>query len=169
MLCLADGHWSSGLLTLQEALQRNEAPAVQLTVLLGSPKTPRPQPQHWGRSLVDWCAPATDQELEALLAHQDLLVIADQAHADARELVSAGLWLIASSSSNAAQLLQLAPCGTAVPAQDPDALIQALQHWRQHRPSPEPLLSFPSLETDLAQQLAPIHSSLRLESPKQTG
>ncbi|QNI65657.1 hypothetical protein [Synechococcus sp. A15-44] len=122
---------------------------------------------------MDWCAPATDQELEALLAHQDLLVIADQVHADdlrlARELVSAGLWLIASSSSNAAQLLQLAPCGTAVPAQNPDALIQALQHWRQHRPSPEPLLSFPSLETDLAQQLAPIHSGLRLESPKQTG
>ena len=173
VLCLADGHWSSGLLTLQEALQRNEAPAVRLTVLLGSPKTPRPQPQHWGGSVVDWCAPATDQELEALLAHQDLLVIADQVHADdlrlARELVSAGLWLIASSSSNAAQLLQLAPCGTAVPAQDPDALIQALQHWRQHRPSPEPLLSFPSLETDLAQQLAPIHSGLRLESPKQTG
>ena len=40
-------------------------------------------------------------------------MIADQVHADdlrlARELVSAGLWLIASSSSNAAQLLQLAP------------------------------------------------------------
>jgi len=172
-LCLADGHWSSGLLTLQEALHRNHAPAVRLTVLLGSPQTPRPEPQRWGASAVDWCTPATDQALEALLANQDLLVIADQAHGDdlrlARELVSAGLWLIATSSSNAAQMLQLTPCGTAVPAQDPEALIQALQHWQQHRPSPEPLLSFPSLETDLAQQLAPVYAGLRLETPKQTG
>ena len=173
LLCLADGRWSSGLLTLQEALHRKYAPAVRLTVLLGSPQTPRPEPQRWGASAVDWCAPATDQELEALLANKDLLVVADQAHGDdlrlARELVSAGLWLIATSSSNAAQMLQLTPCGTAVPAQDPEALIQALQHWQQHRPSPEPLLSFPSLETDLAQQLAPVHAGLRLETPKQTG
>ena len=68
VLCLADGHWSSGLPTLQEALQRNEAPAVRSPCCL-APKTPRPQPQHWGQCWDG--APATDQELEALLAHQD--------------------------------------------------------------------------------------------------
>ena len=172
LLCLSDGSVSSGLFVVEQALRQRHDISVVLTVLQLDPSLAAANREIWGASAVHWTCLETRAQLSALAAEQDVLVIPELAYGDERrlsqELVSAGLWLIASHSSNAATLLDEHRFGTSIAAGDPEALCHSLECWDQQRSAPEPLLHFPLAQPNLSRQLRTLYDALPLERSELT-
>ena len=172
VLCPSDGSVSSGLFVIEQALRQQHNISVVLTVLQLDPSLAPPTNEIWGASAVHWTCIENREQLCALAAEQDVLVIPELAYGDelrlSQELVSAGLWLIASQHSNAATLLADHQFGISVDAGDPEAVCKCLQRWDQQRNVPEPLLHFPRTQPNLGHQLRTLHQALPLERSELT-
>ena len=173
LLCFSDGSVSSGLFVVEQALRQQNNTSVVLTVLQLDRSLAPAANEIWGASAMHWTCIESHQQLSALAAEQDVLVIPELAYGDelrlSQELVSAGLWLIASQRSNAATLLADHQIGISIAAEDAEALRTSLQSWDQQRSAPEPLLHFPLTQPNLSLQLRTLHNALPLERSEPTG
>ena len=167
VLSISDGSVSSGLFVVEQALRQQHNISVVLTVLQLDPSLAPKTNEIWGASAVHWTCIDNHDQLSAVAAEQDVLLIPELAYGDelrlSQELLSAGLWLIASQRSNAATLLADQQFGISIAAGDPGELRRSLMSWDQQRNAPEPLLHFPRTQPNLGRQLQTLHQALPLE------
>lgn len=158
------GTQDSGLLALKQAIHTLPDNALELTVVDLSPEPIQAPVQRWGACTVHWSSAVHRPELIALLHSHNLWIEPTLNGGDdpalAREVLSAGLWMLASDASAAAEYLQDGRQGTLLSCRDRSSWSQQLAHTIRQRPQPQPLLQFPATQPDLANVLEDWHRQL---------
>ena len=148
----------TGLLALKAAIEQLPPDSLELTVLDGTPTPIQPGEQRWGGCRVRWRDLPHRAELYELLQTHTLWLEPTLGGGDdpalAREVLSAGLEVLASDASATAELLKRHK-HTDWPSQLRWALGQS--------DPPLPLLQFPGTRPGLATVLEQIHQRIKPE------
>ena len=165
-LVLRTGDHDSGLLALQQAIQTLPKNSLKLTVLDISQEPVQDPAQPWGACTVNWHSGIDRHQLIEQLKSHSLWIEPTLNGGDdpalAREVLSAGLWMLASETSAAAELLQDGHQGVLLSCQDRSSWSQHLINTIRQRPKPQPLLQFPATQPGLASVLEDWHQTLGL-------
>ena len=157
------GH-ASGLLALKAAIQQLPPQELEFTVLDDAPAPNQPRHQRWGDCDVHWCSAQTRTDLAELLARHQVWIEPTLSGGDdlalAKEVLSAGLWLLASDASATAELLNNGPFGTRLQSQQRSDWPQQLLRLQGHDHPPAPLLQFPATQPNLTDVLESLHKRL---------
>ena len=151
----------SGLLALKTAVALLPENAMELTVLDDSPTSMQIDDQRWGNCSVHWRSKINRAELAELMNTHQLWIEPSLSGGDdpalAKEVLSAGLWMLASDASASAELLADGLQGALLKSQHCSNWADQLEHTIQQRPQPDPLLHFPSTQPQLAKVLETMH------------
>ncbi|MEL0265266.1 MAG: hypothetical protein VW938_08725, partial [Synechococcus sp.] len=124
----------------------------------------QPRRQRWGGCDVHWCSALTRPDLAELLASHQVWIEPTLSGGDdlalAKEVLSAGLWLLASDASATAELLNNGPFGTRLQCQQRSDWPQQLQQLQRNEHPPAPLLQFPATQPNLTDVLESLHKRL---------
>jgi len=157
------GH-ESGLLALKAAIKQLPPQALEFTVLDDAPAPIQPCHQRWGACDVHWCSALTRTDLEELLASHQVWIEPTLSGGDdpalAKEVLSAGLWLLASDASATAELLNNGPFGSLLLCQKRSDWPQQLLRLQRHDHPQAPLLQFPATQPNLTEVLESLHKQL---------
>ena len=157
------GH-ESGLLALKAAIKQLPPQALEFTVLDDAPAPIQPRRQRWGGCDVHWCSALTRPDLAELLASHQVWIEPTLSGGDdlalAKEVLSAGLWLLASDASATAELLKNNRFGTRLHCQQRSDWPQQLLRLQGHDHPPAPLLQFPATQPNLTDVLESLHKRL---------
>ena len=157
------GH-ASGLLALKAAIQQLPPQALEFTVLDDAPEPIQPRRQRWGACEVRWCSALTRTDLSELLTSHQVWIEPTLSGGDdpalAKEVLSAGLWLLASDATATAELLKNNRFGTRLHCQQRSDWHQQLHQLLQHDHPPAPLLQFPATQPNLTDVLESLHKRL---------
>jgi len=157
------GH-ESGLLALKAAIKQLPPQTLEFTVLDDAPAPIQPCHQRWGACDVHWCSALTRTDLEELLASHQVWIEPTLSGGDdpalAKEVLSAGLWLLASDASATAELLNNGPFGTRLQCERRSEWPLQLQQLQGNEHPPAPLLQFPATQPNLTDVLESLHKRL---------
>ena len=157
------GH-ASGLLALKAAIQQLPPQALEFTVLDDAPAPIQPRHQRWGGCDVHWCSALTRTDLAELLASHQVWIEPTLSGGDdlalAKEVLSAGLWLLASDASATAELLNNGLFGTRLQCERRSEWPLQLLRLQGHDHPPAPLLQFPATQPNLTEILESLHKRL---------
>ena len=163
-LVLRTGDQDSGLLALKQAVQRLPKDSLELTLLDISQEPVQDQSKPWGACTVDWHSGVDRHQLIEQLKSHSLWIEPTLNGGDdpalAREVLSAGLWMLASEGSATAELLEDGHQGALLSCQDRSNWSQQLADTIRQRPQPQPLLQFPATQPDLGRVLENLHRRL---------
>ena len=163
-LVLRTGDHDNGLLALKQAVQTLAKNSLELTVLDISQEPVQDPAEPWGACTVNWHSGIDRHQLiEQLKSHRlwiEPTLNGGDDPALAREVLSAGLWMLASEGSAAAELLHNGHQGARLPCRDRSSWSQHLSTTIRTVPQPQPLLQFPATQPDLASILEELHRRL---------
>ena len=166
MICLLDGHGESGFVALKDAVMRCPKAMLTLTVIDSSQPAHHQSSQQWNGCSITWLG-AIDRAAFSTLLHSQAAwfeptLVGDDDPALAKEVLSAGLWMLATDCSAAADVLQAARNGDVISSTEHSNWSRVLLRLCRQRPEPEPLIHFPRIQPSLSAQLEQLHHRLAL-------
>jgi hypothetical protein len=167
MICLLDGHGESGLIALKDAVMRCPKAMLALTVIDSSQPAHHQSTQQWNGCSITWLGAMDRAAFCTLLNSQAVWIEPTQVGGDdpalAKEVLSAGLWMLATDRSAAADVIQAGRNGDVLSSTEHSNWSKALLHLCHQRPKPEPLIHFPRIQPSLSAQLEQLHHRLGLQ------
>jgi hypothetical protein len=171
MVCLLNGPGESGLIALKEAVMRCPKAMLALTVIDSSRPTHHQSTQEWNGCSITWLGAMDRASFSTLLQSQAVWIeptlVGGDDPALAKEVLSAGLWMLATDRSAAADVIQAGRNGEVISSTEHSNWSRALlQLCRQH-PNSQPLMQFPKVEPSLTEQLEQLHQRIGLHKSSQ--
>mgnify|MGYP001971328132 CR=1 FL=1 len=167
MICLLDGHGESGLIALKDAVMRCPEAMLALTVIDSSRPAHHQSIQQWNGCSITWLGAMDRAAFSTLLQSQaawfEPTLVGGDDPALAKEVLSAGLWMLATDCSAAADVLQAGRNGDVISSTEHSNWNRVLLQLCRQRPEPEPLIHFPRIEPSLTAQLEQLHHRLGLQ------
>jgi hypothetical protein len=171
VICLLDGHGESGLIALKDAVMRCPKALLALTVIDSSRPAHHQSTQQWNGSSITWLG-AMDRDAFSILLQSQAVwfeptLIGGDDPALAKEVLSAGLWMLATDCSAAADVIQAGRNGDMISSIEHSNWSKALLQLCRQRPNSQPLMQFPKLEPSITEQLEQLHQCIGLHKSSQ--
>jgi len=166
VICLLDRHGESGLIALKDAVMRCPKALLVLTVIDSSRPAHHQSTQQWNGCSITWLG-AMDRAAFSTLLHSQAAwfeptLVGGDDPALAKEVLSAGLWMLATDRSAAADVIQAGRNGEVISSTEHSNWSRALLQLCRQRPNSQPLMQFPKLEPSLTEQLEQLHQRISL-------
>jgi hypothetical protein len=144
---------------------------LALTVIDSSRPTHHQSTQEWNGCSITWLGAMDRAAFSSLLQSQTVWIeptlVGGDDPALAKEVLSAGLWMLATDRSAAADVIQAGRNGEVISSTEHSNWSKALlQLCRQH-PNSQPLMQFPKVEPSLTEQLEQLHQRIGLHKSSQ--
>ena len=166
MICLLDGQGESGFVALNDAVMRCPKAMLALTVIDSSKPAHHQSSQKWNGCSITWLGAMDQAAFSSLLQSQAVWIeptlVGGDDPALAKEVLSAGLWMLATDRSAAADVIQAGRNGEVISSTEHSNWSRALLQLCRQRPNSQPLMQFPKLEPSLTEQLEQLHQRVSL-------